>query len=60
MQEIYELLFWWWFWFELELTDHKIAKRIEGNYQKIHRFDNKVRERLFEYEEDSMELLEGK
>ena len=55
MQEIYELLF----WFELELTDHKIAKRIDGNYQKIHRFYNSLRERLKEYEEDSIELLDG-
>jgi len=55
LQEIYELLF----WFELELTDHKIAKRIDGNYQKIHRFYNKVRERLKEYEEESINLLDG-
>ncbi|MBS3765044.1 hypothetical protein KGY71_00840 [Candidatus Bipolaricaulota bacterium] len=43
----------------MELTDHKIAKRINGNYPKIHRFYNKVRERLKEYEEDSIELLDG-
>jgi len=55
LQEIYELLF----WFELELSDHKIAKSIDGNYQKIHRFYNKVRERLKEYEEDSIKLLDG-
>jgi len=54
LQEIYELLF----WFELELTDHKIAKRIDANYRKVHRFYNKVRERLKEYEEDSIELLD--
>ena len=52
---MYELLF----WFELELTDHKIAKRIDANYRKAHRFYNKVRERLFEYEENSIELLDG-
>lgn len=55
IQEIYELLF----WFELELTDHKIAERLELNYRKVHRFYMKVRERLSKYEEEGIEVLDG-
>ena len=55
LQEIYELLY----WFQLELTDHKIARRLDEDYQRIHRFFMRVRERLREYEESSITLLDG-
>ncbi len=56
LAEIYELLN----WFELELTDHKISERLSCDYKKIHRFFMRVRERLKEYEEESIRVLDGK
>ncbi len=53
--EIYELLY----WFELELTDNKIAKKVDEDYQRVHRFYNSLRVRLKEYEENSINLLDG-
>lgn len=55
LAEVYELLH----WFELELTDHKIAERLCGDYQRIHRFFMRIRERLHEYEEASIRVLDG-
>lgn len=53
--EVYELLY----WFELELTDHKIAARLHEDYQRVHRFFMRIRERLKEYEEESIRVLDG-
>ncbi len=53
--EIYELLF----WFELELTDHAIARRVGLPYHRVHRFFLTVREAIADYEERSIKLLDG-
>lgn len=55
LAEIYELLF----WFELELTDHKIATRLETPYHRVHRFFLRLREALHAFEERSIVLLDG-
>lgn len=54
LPEIYELLC----WFELELTDRKIAQRLEVNYNRIHRFYLNLRKAILTYEERSIKLLE--
>lgn len=53
--EIYELLF----WFELELTDHAIARRVGMPYHRVHRFFLTVRRAITDYEERSIRLLDG-
>lgn len=51
--EIYELLY----WFELELTDRKIAQRLDVSYNRVHRFYMNIRKAIFTYEEQSIKLL---
>jgi len=53
--EIYELLF----WFELELTDHGIARRLDVPYHRVHRFLLDLRSALAAYEDASIVLLDG-
>lgn len=53
--EIYELLS----WFELELTDHAIARRVGVPYHRVHRFFLTVRKAIAAYEERSITLLDG-
>lgn len=53
--EIYELLF----WFELELTDHGIARRLEAPYSAVHRFLLQLRRALADFEDRSIVLLDG-
>lgn len=53
--EIYELLF----WFELDLTDHAIARRVELPYHRVHRFFRTLREAIAAFEERSITLLDG-
>lgn len=53
--EIYELLL----WFELELTDHKIAGRVQVPYPRVHRFLLRLREAIHAFEDRSIVLLDG-
>jgi transposase len=53
--EVYELLS----WFELELTDHAIARRVGLPYHQVHRFFLNVRQAIAAYEERSITLLDG-
>lgn len=55
LAEIYELLF----WFELELTDHAIARRVEVPYHRVHRFLLQVRRAISAFEDRSIALLDG-
>ena len=55
LAEIYELLF----WFELELTDHGIARRVGLPYQRVHRFLLDLRRALAAYEDASIVVLDG-
>ena len=55
LAEIYELLF----WFELELTDHGIARRVEVPYHRVHRFLLDVRRAIAAFEDRSIALLDG-
>jgi len=52
---MYELLH----WFELELTDHAIAKRVALDYQQVHRFFHRLREAIVAYENQSIRLVDG-
>lgn len=53
--EIYELLF----WFELELTDHGIARRVGAPYHRVHRFLLDLRRAIAAFEDRSIALLDG-
>lgn len=53
--EIYELLF----WFELELTDHGIARRLGAPYRTVHRFLLQLRRAIADFEDRSISLLDG-
>jgi len=53
--EMYELLC----WFELELTDHGIARRVGLPYHRVHRFLLTVREAIRAFEERSIKLMDG-
>jgi transposase len=53
--EIYELLF----WFELGLTDHGIARRVEAPYHRVHRFLLDLRRAIAAFEDRSIQLLDG-
>lgn len=53
--QILELLY----WFELELTDHGIAQRLEAPYHRVHRFFLLLREAIHAYEEQSIRRLGG-
>lgn len=53
--EIYELLF----WFELGLTDHGIARRIQAPYHRVHRFLLDLRRAIAAFEDRSIVLLDG-
>ena len=53
--EILELLY----WFELGLTDHAIAERVEASYDRVHRFYLKLRRAIRAFEERSFRLLDG-
>jgi transposase len=55
LPEIYELLF----WFELEITDHGIARRVDVPYQRLHRFLLDVRRAIAAFEDRSIVLLDG-
>ncbi len=55
LAEVYELLF----WFELELTDHAIAERVEVPYHRVHRFFLNLRRAIHDFEESSIRLLDG-
>lgn len=55
LAEIYELLF----WFELELTDHGIARRVDVPYHRVHRFLLGVRRAIATFEDRSIALLDG-
>ena len=55
LAEIYELLF----WFELEITDHGIARRLETSYHRVHRFLLDVRRAIAAFEDRSIALLDG-
>lgn len=55
LAEIYELLF----WFELELTDHAIARRVEVPYHRVHRFLLQLRRAIAAFEDRSVVLLDG-
>jgi transposase-like protein len=55
LPETYELLH----WFELDLTDNNIARRVEVDYRRVHRFLLRVRENIRAYEERSIRLLGG-
>lgn len=55
LAEIYELLF----WFELELTDHGVARRLEVPYHRTHRFLLDVRRAIAAFEDRSIVLLDG-
>lgn len=54
LPEIYELLF----WFELELTDRRIAQRLDVSYNRVHRFYMNIRKAILTYEERSIKLLD--
>ena len=53
--EIYELLH----WFELGLTDHDIAGRVEVPYHRVHRFFLRLRRAIQEFEDEAIRLLDG-
>ncbi len=55
LAEIYELLF----WFELELTDHGIARRVGVPYHRVHRFLLRLRRAIAAFEDRSIALLDG-
>lgn len=55
LAEIYELLF----WFELELTDHGIARRVGTPYHRVHRFLLDLRRAIAVFEDRSILLLDG-
>jgi transposase len=55
LAEIYELLF----WFELELTDHGIARRLQVPYHRVHRFLLDLRRAIAAFEDHSIVLLDG-
>lgn len=56
LRDILELLW----WYELELTDHAIAKRLEGDYWQVHYFFGTVRKTLKIFEDAHIRMLEGK
>ena len=56
LPEIYELLH----WFELGLTDHDIAQRVDVPYHRVHRFFLKLRRSIRDFEDRSIRLLAGK
>jgi len=53
--EILELLY----WFELALTDHDIAKHLEVDYRRVHRFFMTVREAISAYENRTIQVMDG-
>jgi transposase len=55
LKEIVELLY----WFELDITDHKIAERIDEPYSSVHRFLMRVREAIQVYEDRLVHPLDG-
>lgn len=55
LAEIYELLF----WFELELTDHGIARRLQVPYHRVHRFFLDLRKAIAAFGDHSIVLLDG-
>lgn len=55
LPEILELLY----WFELGLTDHDIADHVNANYRRVHRFLLRVRDAIADYEDRTIQVLEG-
>lgn len=55
LQEVLELLY----WFELGLTDRDIARHLNVDYRRIHRFLMTVREAIAAYENQAIEVLQG-
>jgi len=55
LNEIHELLY----WFELELSDHKIARHLKVDYHRVHRFYMRVREAISSFENSAITLLKN-
>lgn len=55
LKEIYELLH----WFELELSDHKIARHVKVDYHRVHRFYMRLREAIAAFENSAITVLEN-
>lgn len=55
LTHIYELLH----WFELGLTDHDIAQRLELDYRRCHRFMMTLRKAIADYENRTIQVLDG-
>ncbi len=47
------------YWFEIDVPDHKIAKRIDEPYSSVHRFLMRVREAIQVYEDRLVHSLDG-
>lgn len=55
LKDVVELLY----WFEIDVTDHKIARRIDDPYSSVHRFFLRVREAIQSYEDRFVHPLDG-
>lgn len=55
LPDIFELLY----WFELGLTDHDISKHLGVEYRRGHRFFMTVRKALSDYENRTIQVLDG-
>lgn len=55
LRDMLELLW----WFELGLSDHGIARRLNVNYNQVHRFFGKLRQALQQFEDAHIRMLEG-
>lgn len=55
LRDMLELLW----WFELGLSDHGIAQRLQVSYNQVHRFFGHLRRALCNFEEEHIRMLEG-
>lgn len=55
LPQILELLY----WFELGLTDHDIADHLNADYRRVHRFLLRVRQAIADYEDRTIQVLDG-
>lgn len=55
LPEILELLY----WFEIGITDHDIAEHVDADYRRVHRFLLQVREAIADYEDRTIQVLDG-
>jgi transposase len=55
LPEILELLY----WFELTITDHDIARHLDVDYRRVHRFSMTVLEAIASYEDRTIQVLDG-